>query len=261
MAYHGKSANIVYAAGNIANLQSYTLTRIGETADATAMADTWDVFNAGLTDFNATAEGLSQVALDTTELIGSGGATEFSFQAAGVNSTAAVIVTGITETAVVDDNISISYSFEGNATAGLVTATTGGVAATASTNSIHGKQLNGTYGETPTAFVDMVGWTVTMSCPVSDATAAHATNRGRVKLAGTKNATATVTILTPATDLVVLEGISGALNLHRSATNTDGRYEGTAICTGSETGVDRTGTETTTMSFIYTGEVDLVGTA
>jgi hypothetical protein len=261
MAYHGKKGNLVYDGVNIANLQSYSLTRIGETADATAMGDTWDKFNAGLTDFNATAEGLSQVALDTTALIGGGGPAEFSFQDAGVNGTAAVIITGITETAVVDDNISISYSFEGNDTAGIVTATTGEAAATASTNTIHGKQLNGTWGVTPTAFADVVGWTVTMSCPVSDATAAHATNCGRVKLAGTNNATATVTILTPATDLVILEGVSGALNLFRSATATDGRYEGTAICTGSETGVDRTGTETTTMSFIYTGEVDLVITA
>jgi hypothetical protein len=261
MAYHGKNGNIVSNGVNIANLESYSLSRVGETAPVTAMGDTWEVFLAGLTDFTATAEGKSQIALDTTALLGVSGSTEFSMQTAGVKQTAAAIVTGITETAVVDDAITISYSFEGNDAAGFVGVTTGGAAPTPSANAIHGKHIKAEWGPGATEFVDLTGWTITMSCPVSDATPAHATNCGRVKLAGANTATATVTMLTPDTDLVVLEGEEVALNLHRSQTNTDGRYEGTAICTGSETGVDRTGTEVTTMSFLYTGEVDLVVSA
>lgn len=257
MALHGKNANLEYDGANIVNLRSYTLSRIGETADATAMGDTWDVFLAGLTDFNATAEGLPQQALDTVALLGTGGDAEFSLLTGGTNHTAGVIVTRITETAVVDDVISLSYSFEGNDTAGFVTATSGGVAPTPSTNTIHGKHITAEWGVSPTAFVDVTGWTVTMSCPVSDATAADPINCGREKLAGTNTATATVTILTPDTDLPVLEGEEVALNLARTATLADGEYQGNAICTGSEQGVDRTGTETTTLSFQYTGIVAL----
>ena len=257
MAYHGKNANVEYNGGNLANLTSFSLSRIGETADATAMGDTWDVFAAGLTDFNATAEGKSQVGLNTIALLGGTGDAEFSFQTGGVNSTAGVIVTGVTETAVIDDMISVSYSFEGSDTAGFTDLTTGGTAPTVSTNPIHGKHIKAEWGATPTAFADVTGWTFTGSCPTSDATAAHATNSGRVKLAGTNNGTATVTILTPNTALPVLEGAEVALLLHRSGTVSDGKYTGTAICTGSETGVDRTGTETTTLSFQYTGVVAL----
>lgn len=269
MAYHGKNGNIEFAGtatANIANLKSYTLSRVGETADATAMGDTWDVFDAGLTDFTASAEGLSQVSLDTTALLGDVGVAEFSMQTGGVNQTAGVIVTGITETAVVDDDITISYSLEGSDADGFTAATTGGTAPTNSTNTIHGKHIKAAWGTgltTDTDFIDITGWTITMSCPVSDATSAGAVpippaTKGRVKLAGTNTATATITLLTPATDLAVIEGTTVALDLFRSQTITDGRYEGIAICTGSETGVDRTGTEVTTISFIYTGVVDLV---
>jgi len=261
MAIHGKNGNLVYNAGDVVNLQSYTLNRIGETADATAMGDSWDVFNAGLTDFNATAEGLIAAGLDTTALLGTGGDAEFVVNAGGAFFTAGVVVTGITETATIDDNISISYSYEGNDSDGFTFTATGASPPAGSTNTIYGKKIKAEYGAVPTEFTDVTGWSITMSCPTSDSTVADATDHGRQKLAGTNTASATVTILTPDADLPVLEGATVALNLYRSQTNTDGRYEGTAICTGSDTGVDRTGTETTTLNFLYTGVVDLVVTA
>jgi hypothetical protein len=98
---------------------------------------------------------------------------------------------------------------------------------------------------------------------VSDASEAHATLNGRQKLVGVKAVSATVTILTPATDLVIREGTPPfILNLGRSGTIGDGEYQGdTAIFTGAEAGVDSTGTEITTMSFIYTGTVTLATSA
>ena len=256
MAYHGKKGNLVFN-GNLANLESFTLTRIGETANATAMGDTWDVFIAGLTDFNASAEGKSQVGLDTVALLGtSQAATEFVMQDAGAEYTAGAIMTGITETATVDDIITLSYTFEGNDPAGLVFGGAG-TAPTPSANTIHGKHLQAQHGVS-TAFADITGWTMTMSTTVSDATVADATNVGRQKLAGTNTATATVTVLTPVTTIPITEGDEQALKLSRSATVTDGSYSGTAICSGVEMGVDRSGVENTTYTFTFTGVVTFV---
>ena len=145
---------------------------------------------------------------------------------------------------------------EGNDRDGLTQAGSG-TAPGGSVNAIHGKHLAAEFGASPTAFTDITGWTMTMTVGTSDATPAHPTECGRLRLAGIKTASATVTILTPATVLPVLEGVTGALNLARSATIGDGQYEGNAICTGSESGVDVNGTEITTLSFIYTGAVTL----
>jgi hypothetical protein len=261
MALHGKDGNLI-AGSEIVNLQNYTLTRVTETAETSSMSDTWGTFIAGLADFTATAEGKSQIGLDTPALLGTTeAATEFSTATGGAEYTGGVIITGITETAVVDDVLSISYTFEGNDTAGLVYGASSGVSATGTDNPIHGKRIGAEWGITPTAFDDVRGWTITMTCPVSDSTVAHASNMGRTKLAGINTATATVTILTPTTDLALILPEVLTLNLTRDTTAVtgiaSGQYEGNAIRTGIENGVDATGTQITVISFQYTGVVDL----
>ncbi len=259
MSLHGKGANLSVGGTNIANLQTFSLTRVGETSEVTSMGDIWAAFIAGMTDFNGTAEGKSQVGLDTTALLGSGGATIFSQVDGGTGYSAAAIITGITETASIDSEITCSYTFEGNDAAGLVYGAATGTAPTASTNPIHGKNIDAEYS-TANSFSDIIGWSITMTAAFADASVAHATENGKLKLVGILTATATVTVLTPSADLDVLEGVTAAqLNLWRKeATAAHGYYAGEAICTGHEQGFDVTGAETTTYSFVYTGTVDLV---
>lgn len=259
MALHGKGGNLSVAAADLVNLQTYALTRTGETAETSSMGDDWATFINGLTDFTGTAEGKSQIGLDTVALLGSAGSAVFSGANTGISYTGGVIISGITETATVDADITISYSLEGNDAAGLVFNASTGAAASGSSNAIHGKGIDAELA-TGTSFTDITGWTFTGTVPVADTTVAHSLNCGRTKIAGIKTATATVTVLTPTTDLQVLEGVTAPqLNLWRAeATAATGYYTGAAICTGHEQGVDVTGAETTTYSFVYTGVVDLV---
>ena len=258
MSIHGKNATLSVAAGEIVNLESYTLTRVGETAEVTSMGDTWAKFIAGLTDFNATAEGQSQIALDTVALLASGGSTIFSTANSGAGYTGSAIISGITETAVIDDSIKLSYTFEGNDAAGLVYGAATGEAASGSSSTIHGKSIDAEYS-TGNSFTDIIGWTITMTVPVHDASVAHASSNGRLKLTGIPTATATVTVLTPTADFQVLPGGTAAqLNLWRAdSTAGTGYYTGAAICTGIEPGFSTTGVETTTYSFVYNGTVTL----
>ena len=258
MALHGKDGNIQVGGSDLVNIQNWSLSLIGETGETTSMGDTFGQHLVGLTDFNATAEGKIAEGLNTVTLLGTSGVDATFIQDAGVGQyEGGAIVTGFTETAVIDDVISISYTIEGDDATGPVFSAAGDAGAGAE-KTIHGKAISAEFGVTPTAFIDVRGWTVTGSVPVSDASVAHATLHGRQKLAGVKALTATVTILTPATDLPVREGDAPfLLNLARTATITDGEYQGTAIFTGSEAGVDVTGTEITQLSFLYTGTVVL----
>ena len=261
MALHGKNATLSVDGGEIVNLENYTLTRVGETAEVTSMGDTWAAILAGLTDFNATAEGQSQIGLDTTALLGSGGNAIFSTASTGTGYTGGTIISGITETAVVDDSIKISYTFEGNDTAGLIYGAGTAEAASGSSDTIHGKSIDVEQKVTDTdvSFVDIQGWSITMSVPVHDATVAHASNKGRTKIAGIPTATATVTTLSQTDDYVVENGdtLVGLKLWRAEVTAATGYYTGAAICTGVDPGFSTTGVETTTYSFVYTGVVDL----
>ncbi len=261
MSLHGKGGNLSVGGTDIANIQTIGLTRVGETAETTSMGDVWAAIIAGMTDFTGSAEGKSQVGLDTTALLGSGGATIFSTADGGAGYTAAAIISGITETASIDSEITCSYTFEGNDAAGLIYGAATGDAPTASTNPIHGKAIDAEYS-TGNSFTDVIGWSITMTAAIADASVAHATNNGRLKLVGILTATATVTVLTPTADLQVLEGATAAqLNLWRKdSTAGHGYYTGEAVCTGHEQGFDVTGAETTTYSFVYTSVVDLATT-
>ena len=263
MALHGKDGYLKVGS-EIVNLTSYSLDQVTETGETTSMGDTWATHMQGLSDFSVTAEGKSKKGFNTPAILGTSEAlAEFSLADEGVDYTGGVVITNITETAVVDDVLTISYTFEGNDANGLTYDATGGTGAAGTSNPIHGKSITAEWGASPTSFAGLRGWSITMSCPVSDSTAAAAAAsspavNGRTKLAGINTATATVTILTPsATDLATLAPIAGVLNLGRSATLSDGEYQGTAIRTGIQTGVDTTGTEITVLSFQYTGAVTL----
>ncbi len=255
--YHGKIGNIdfgVAAGAPIANLQTWSLTTIADTAESTSMGDIWQDHNAGLTDFNATAEGLSQIALDTVGIIGSEHAdVDFTINEGGPAFVGGAIMTSITETVNIEGNGTISYTMEGDDAAGLVYNATGGSTPGGNSNSFHGKQLHASAGG---AITNPTEWSVTLTAAIADSTAAHASNTGRTKMVGTKGATATITAKADLGTEVV-SGASVAMVLGRTATIGDGQYTGTAICTGYEFGVDRNDVEIITYSFIFTTAVVL----
>lgn len=255
--YHGKAGNVDFG-DEIVNLQSWTLNAIGETAEATAMADTWQEHLPGLTDFTATVEGLSKKAVDTTALIGNDASLDLQQDSTdGPHFEANAILVSLTETVNYENNGTISYSFEGNDEEGLSFTSSGGTAAAGTADAFHGKTMKAEYGVTPSEFTSIREWSITLIASTADTTAAHATNTGRTRLPGVFGATATVTTVALSSGPEVDEGVSGALNLARTQTLGDGEYQGTAICTLHETSVDRNGVELITYSFIYTGEVDL----
>jgi len=258
MALHGKLGNNVLDSTAIANLKSLSLSVSSEVVDVSSMGDEWAVQLAGLSDFSVTAEGLSQVALDTLALLGSGGENEIVIQSAATDEslTGAAILSSFTETADVESEITISYTIDGNDAEGLDRAATG-TAPGGVSNPIHGKHITAAYAG-PTTFTDIRGWSVTATVPLSDATVAHASNSGRTKIAGIKTVSATVTILTPLAEVVpAIGGAAALLTLQRSGTAADGTYSGNAVCTGHEFGIDSTGAETVTLSFVYSSTVTM----
>ncbi len=251
--YHGKLGIIdfgVAAGAPLVNLQSWTLTTVADLAESTAMGDSWGAHLAGLTDFNATAEGQSQIALDTVALLGSGQAdVEFGLTSGGPDLTGGAIITGITETVSIEGNGTLSWTIEGNDAAGLQYNATGGGTAAGNSNPFHGKELHATAAGV--SITNPTEWSMIMVADVADSTAAHASNTGRTKLVGIKRATCTIIAkadLGPEID----EGDSGAMILGRTATIGDGQYTGTAVCTGVEFGVDVNDVEIVTYSLTFT---------
>lgn len=264
MPLHGKFGNLTLAGTALANLQTVDLTRVSDVADISSMGTDWAEFFAGLTDFTVTAEGKTPLGLNTLDLLGvaSGSESEIALQADGSDNskyTGKAILQSFTETATVDDVISISYQIEGNDESGLTFAGIGATQGSAPSDIIHGKSLDAEIS-VGTSFSDIRGWTVTGSVPLSDVTVAHASNKGRLKIAGQKTVTATVTILTPLTEVTVDIGETVAvLQLWRKdSTAAHGYYTGAAICTNITHGMSTTSEEVTVFSFNYTGEVNLV---
>lgn len=256
--YHGKIGNLVFGTA-LVNLQSWTLNTIADVAESTSMGDDWQDFNAGLTDFNATAEGLSQTALDTVALIGtSQAAVDFTLSEGGPAFVGGGILISLTETVNIDGNATISYTIEGNDAAGLVYNATGGSTPGGNSNAFHGKQLHASAG---TSITNPTEWSITLTAEIADATAAHASNTGRVKLVGVKGGTCTITAKADLGTEVVL-GATVVIVLGRTATAdaADGQYGGSAICTGYEFSVDRNGVEVVTYSFTFITPVTLVTT-
>ena len=263
MALHGKLGNNVLDGTALVNLKTVSLSETSEVMDTGAMGDSWASKLAGLTDFTVSAEGNSKAGLNLIALLGSEGENEIVIQSATTDSslTGAAILSAFTETAAVEDLITVSYTIEGNDSEGLSFADTG-TDATGSAGALRGKHITAAYGTGPaTTLTDIKGWTVTGSVALSDATVAHASERGRKKIAGLKTVSASVTMLTPLT--AVLPAVGGAaapLTIQRSGTAADGTYSGNAVCSGHEFGIDVNNVETVTMSFVYDGVVTLTVT-
>ena len=121
MALHGKTGNIQVNDIDLVNIQNWSLSEIGETGETTSMGADFGTHLVGMIDFNATAEGKVAKALDTIALLGASGVDGKFVQDAGAGEyTGGVIVTGFTETAVIDDVIGVSYTIEGDDQTGLV---------------------------------------------------------------------------------------------------------------------------------------------
>ena len=115
------------------------------------------------------------------------------------------------------------------------------------------------HGKTSKAFWNTVEitqiteWSCTVTQQTVDATV-MATTTGRTRAVGFKGGTASVTTLLGG-DNVIDEGAEAVLELLRDATDASKGYEGTAICTGVEDGVDMNGVETITYNFTFSGAV------
>lgn len=257
MALHGKLSNNIFDSTALVNLETVTMDRVADVVDTPAMGDAWTTRLAGLTDFTITAEGKSQIGLDTIALLGSAGTNITVIEEVNASYSAAAILSEFTETATVDDAISISYTINGNDSAGLVYAASG-TGGAGSSNEIHGKNIDAE-SAADTSFPEIRGWSITGSVALSDTTVATATASGRLKIAGLKSASATVTILTPVTDLdlIVKPGDSLAVFKlwRKDATAAHGYYTGAVTCTGTNTGLNVNGEAVTVISFVFDGAV------
>lgn len=254
---HGKTGSLSVGGTQTVNLEDWQLEETGEVGSATSMGDIWATNLAGGWDFTGSAEGKSKIGLVTTDLVGSTGEGVFGMSSSGAGYTGPVIITGVTETASVDDLIALSYTFAGNSAAGITHGAATGGAPEASVDTIHGKAIDAIYTAS-TSFVDIQGWTVTMTVATAEFRVAHATEHGMQRLPGILSATATVTTLMQTSDLVVIPGYSAALKLYRTeATVGDGYYDGAAVCTGRSAGVNSAGIDTWTFTFAFTGTLTL----
>ena len=253
MALHGKLGNNILDSAALVNLETVTLDRVSDVVDVPAMGDDWTPRLAGLTDFTVTAEGKSQVALDTIALLGSAGTNITVIEAVNASYSAAAILSEFTETATVDAEITMSYTINGNDSAGLIFAASGTIGGGES-NTIHGKNIDAE-SAADTSFPEIRGWTITATVALSDTTVATAAASGRLKIAGLKAASATVTILTPVTDLDIIVGPGESLAVFKlwrqDATAASGYYTGAVTCTGTNTGINVNGELVTVLSFVF----------
>lgn len=259
MALHGKLGNDIFDSTALVNLETLTMDRIANIEDTPAMGDDFVTRLAGLTDFTITAEGKSQIGLDTLALLGDTGTNIMVIEETNASYSAAAIISEFTETATVDGAISMSYTIAGNDATGLVYAASG-TGGGGSSLEIHGKNLDAIHDTgTPASFSEIRGWSITGSVALSDTTIATATSSGMLKIAGLKSFSATVTVLTPVTDLdlIVKPGDTlDSLELWRKdATVAYGMYAGVAVCTNTNTGINVTGETVTVISFVYDGTV------
>ena len=116
----------------------------------------------------------------------------------------------------------------------------------------HGKAVVVTWDSTP--LTQVVGWTITFSCPVADSSSIAATYR--TKEAGIVSATATVTQKGQGVLLPVAGATPATLQLERTGTPADGGYSGdNVLVTGAETSTGTDGVQEVTYSFEFTGAI------
>ena len=128
VAYNGKGGSVTFATSALLGsaTNSWSVTTISDVADATNMGDTWMSSVAGLTDFNATVEADSSIGADYPALLtaATGELVTFKVVTGGPNLSGDMIVTGISETASIEDIGKVSITLEGNDEDGLILAAT-----------------------------------------------------------------------------------------------------------------------------------------
>ena len=115
--FHGKSGKVNFSA-DLFTLNSWSLSVMSDVSDSTGMTDTWKTVTVGLKDFSANAEGFAETTVDYTSTLG----TEASLKLYVDDSqyfSGNAICSGITETASIEDNGKVSYSFVGDSAAGI----------------------------------------------------------------------------------------------------------------------------------------------
>ncbi len=262
MAYSGHLGTIAFDATSLANINEWTLNATAEEVATLVFGDAWESSAVGRTDVNVSCSGLAQKTLDVVALVGATAANLIlGMQAASgpAFTISTAILESYTETAAIDAMGTASYTFQGNDTLPPIYGATDGVVAAALSNAYHGKNSNALFGGVPTVFTDIQSWTITLNAALHDATAMHASENGILRVAGVNSATASVTCLKSDGDREVQEGVTGALELHRTnGTAADGSFEGSSVCTGVTIGVNTDSVETITYNFKYTGAVSFV---
>jgi len=118
--YHGKGGTATFA-GSIADIQSWSLEATADTADTTAMGDTFESHAPGLTDFTASIEAIAQTTVDTVgTYLGANGALVLTTSASTHYFTCTGICNGLTESVTIDDVGKLAMTFEGNDADGLL---------------------------------------------------------------------------------------------------------------------------------------------
>jgi len=256
MAYHGKIGNANFNSGNLVNLQNWSASVTADTEEATSMGGAWQHHLIGYTDFSVSAEGKSRTGLVTTNLLGVNASLRLSLAAdegaGGPNLEGNAICTEISENVPYDGIATISYQFAGNDAAGLAYTATGGVEVAAA------NELKAFMGKAATVYIDtdpmtnLRGWTVSLSCSAEEDTVAGAA--GKTRMVGVKGGTASVDTLADG-DYQLDVGDVNIMKFNRTGTTSDGYYEGTALCTGIEVGLDRSGIGVYTYSFVFVAAV------
>ena len=119
--FHGKSAKIYFPTNAIESMTDWTLTISVDTADTTAMGDTWKTHERGFDDFSATAAGYGRTTRATVAQVGQTGTLKLYID--GTNYlTATAFCTQVTESVECNDVGKISYAFIGNSATGIAYA-------------------------------------------------------------------------------------------------------------------------------------------
>ena len=257
MAYSGHLGTIAFTATSLANINEWSMDAIVEDVTTIVFGAAWEASANGRTDVSVSCSGFAQKTLDTVALVG-GTAANLILGLQAASGPAFTISTAIlesyTETASIDAMGAASYVYQGNDTLPPIYGATDGIVAAALSGAYHGKNSKAYFGATPTLFTDILSWTITINAQLHDVSPMHATENGIVRAVGVKSATASVTCLKSTGDRQIQEGsTAAALELHRTATQSDGSFEGSAICTSVNIGVNADGIETITYNFKFTG--------
>ncbi len=130
--YNGKNGSVAFATSTILGsaTNSWQVTTLADIAGATNMGDVWESDVVGLTDFNGSVDADSSIGADYPQLLvdqntaDAGEVVTFTVVSGGPNLSGTMLITGISETASIEDIGKLSVTLEGSDEDGLVLAAT-----------------------------------------------------------------------------------------------------------------------------------------